>query len=127
MSRVSSVRLIMPVASDQRFSERKDAFTRAITRCGYEPIFPSYSPKTEDFDIAKFLKELQMVEMVIADLTLERPSCYYELGIVEAVGKLVHLVAEMDTRIHQCAGRKAVIFYEDTFNLIDIIETILKG
>ena len=55
--------------------------------------------------------------MVVADLTLERPSCYYEVGLAQALNRQVVLVAERGTPIHQAHDRDKVIFYDSLDDL----------
>jgi hypothetical protein len=115
----------MPIGSDPQFEEKMEAIGKVIRKSGREPIFPSYTPEPSAFYPDVFVKELNKVQMVIADLTLERPSCYYELGLVEGARKRVHIFAKTGTPIHQCGGRTAVLFYNDIADLVDIIESVL--
>ena len=62
--------------------------------------------------LSSTLAELRNSDLVMADLTFERPSCYYELGLAEAVGANVALVAKTGTEIHQSAARHQVNTYD---------------
>jgi hypothetical protein len=71
--------------------------------------------------ITSALDVLHKVDLVVADLSLERPSCYFELGMAQTVGVPCFLIAEQGTRIHQHSGE--VIFYaslEDYRRLISL-------
>jgi hypothetical protein len=48
---------------------------------------------------------------IIADLALERPSCYFEVGLAQSAGLRVDLIAPTGTPIHQVAGRQRVHRY----------------
>jgi hypothetical protein len=56
--------------------------------------------------------EIRDCVVALADLTLERPSCYYELGMVHGVGLPVAVVAEVGTMIHQTADRWSLAYYD---------------
>ena len=47
--------------------------------------------------------------MLPSDLSFERPSCYFELGMAQAVAPRCSLIAERGTTIHQHSG--TVSFY----------------
>ena len=53
---------------------------------------------------------IKKASFVIADLAYERPSCYYELGLAQAMGKLTFFIALAGTKIHQTYGD--IHFYE---------------
>jgi hypothetical protein len=55
---------------------------------------------------------MQRAEFVLADLSLERPSCYFELGLAEAANAFF-LVAAAGTPIHQVGNAGKVVFYSD--------------
>jgi hypothetical protein len=67
-------------------------------------------------------RELAGAMFVLADLTLERPSCYYELGLAEALGLPVRLVAEFGTAIHQSAERDKVQYYRSLSDLETVVD-----
>jgi hypothetical protein len=48
----------------------------------------------------RILKEITRSDIVLADLTGERPNCYYEAGFAEALGKRVILTARQGTNVH---------------------------
>ena len=56
------------------------------------------------FDINKTMQLYEKADCFIADLSFERPSCYYEVGYVQGLGKLVKLIAFANTHIHQVKG-----------------------
>jgi hypothetical protein len=118
--------VIMPVGSDPDWQERCAAIKRAAVRNGVPVHFPDYLPKAPVFRLSDLKRELTGAAFVLADLTLERPSCYYELGLAEALGLRVCLVAEWSTRIHQSAGRSEVRFYRGLGELEKIIDRTIK-
>jgi nucleoside 2-deoxyribosyltransferase len=62
---------------------------------------------------------------VLADLSLERPSCYYELGLAEALGKPVYLIAKKNTDIHQTASRRLVRYFDNEDEYKVLVENII--
>ena len=53
------------------------------------------------------------VNFFIADMSYERPSCYFEVGFAQALNKPIYLLAQHKTIIHQLLNREKVKFYED--------------
>ncbi|NIV93081.1 hypothetical protein GWN42_09835, partial [candidate division KSB1 bacterium] len=98
------VYVIMPVGSDPKYSNKRDIIKKVAKEVNIDVYIPSgvNNPLDMDFTIEK----LKNAKSVIADLSFERPSCYYELGIAQAFGKRVFLLAEEGTRIHQSKNRE---------------------
>jgi hypothetical protein len=69
---------------------------------------------------------MQRAAVAIADLSLERPSCYYELGVALGVGLPTVVVAAAGTPIHQTADRASVAFYDSLDGLGKILEDRLR-
>lgn len=60
----------------------------------------------------EILKKIEEAEVIICDLSEERPNVYYELGYATAKGKFILLMAKNGTVIHfDIAGYK-VVYYE---------------
>lgn len=65
-------------------------------------VSESYSLKPERVDDSfglgqinlKILNHIKLAEFIIADLTFERPNCYYEIGYAHALNKKVILTAK---------------------------------
>lgn len=65
----------------------------------------------------KILNYINMAEVVVADITYERPNCYYEIGYAHAKGKKVILTAKKGTKIHFDINNFSVISYESVSEL----------
>jgi nucleoside 2-deoxyribosyltransferase len=119
--------IIMPLGSDPGYRNKKAAIDRAVTKAGLTSAFPKYEPDDPRFKPADFRKQLQRAAIVLADLTGERPSCYFELGFAEALERPVRLFAQAGTAIHQTAYRRTVRYYANTDQLEDAIIQALSS
>ena len=54
----------------------------------------------EDVITQRIINEIMTAEFLIADITGERPSVYYEIGYAQALGKRVIMCRKSSTRIH---------------------------
>jgi nucleoside 2-deoxyribosyltransferase len=68
---------------------------------------------------------MKAASLIVADLSLERPSCYYELGVAQALGRPTFLLAVTGTAIHQVADRDRIHFYADLKELSVMMDTAL--
>jgi hypothetical protein len=106
------VYVIMPVGSDPNYPLRRARIEAAVEARGMDAFFPlDHRPHTEPFDDETIRQELSRCAVAVADLTLERPSCYYELGIAHGVRLPVVVMAEAGTHVHQLANRGSLIVY----------------
>lgn len=105
--------VIMPVGADPQFAGKKAIIDALARNEDFEPHFPFGKSENIGFNINSTLAVLQDSEFVLADLSLERPSCYFELGLAQALGKEVYLIAKQGTDIHQAHGRHLTRFYSD--------------
>lgn len=118
--------VIMPVGSNPNKDQHQNVISNVANKYGIQPHFPRYATEDPVFNLQSTLQDLRRSEFIFADLSQERPSCYYELGLAEALGKPVYLVALKGTDIHQTASRRLVNFYKDTSELSAILERILS-
>ncbi len=115
--------VIMPVGSDPAHASRAAAISTGLTRANLKPSLPSYDAADPQFSLAAFFIELRAAYAVLADLTGERPSCYFELGFAEALGKPTKLFATEGTTIHQSSHRDEILFYRTMDELQDLVAT----
>lgn len=104
--------VIMPVGSDLNYQARRAAIQEGAGRAGYQTHFPLDSVTNGEFTIQAVKRQIASSAAVLADLTHERPSCYFEVGLAQSVSNQVFIVAERDTVIHQVGGRNSVRFYD---------------
>ena len=75
---------------------------------------------------SKILNYINMAEVVVADITYERPNCYYEIGYAHAKGKKVILTAKKGTKIHFDINNFQVLNYESVSELDKKLSKTLK-
>lgn len=121
------VYVIMPVGSDPAYEHRRAAIERATTAVGLATLLPADRLHPDvPFDLVHARRDLRRARVVLADLTLERPSCYYEVGLAQALNRRVVLVAERGTQVHQAHDRDKVIFYDSLDDLSAKLTRVLR-
>lgn len=118
--------VIMPVGADKQFAEKKAIIQRVARMENLTPYFPFDRTGNISFNIDSTLTTLRDSEFVLADLSMERPSCYFELGLAQAIYKDVYLIAKHGTDIHQAHGRNLIRFYTDLQSYEKVISEVLK-
>ncbi|GAB3636710.1 hypothetical protein GCM10027422_23000 [Hymenobacter arcticus] len=68
---------------------------------------------------------LQQCDCAIADLSYERPSCYYEVGYLQAIRKPVYLTSDTNTALHQALEIENVLLYSGLNEYRKIIEIFM--
>jgi hypothetical protein len=117
--------VIMPVGSDKLFNKKRAIIQSEARKADLIAYFPLDGMPDKLFDLDSVIHDLQDSQFVIADLSLERPSCYFELGLAQAVGMPTHLIAEERTPIHQSSGQNQIRFYRDLDEYRILISQIL--
>lgn len=95
---------------DQRFA----AVEQVISEAGAVAIRIDKEHALEDL-VGRIKKEIRGAQFVIADLTDERPSCYFEAGFAEALGKKVIYVASKQSVAKP--GTKTIIHFDIHMNM----------
>lgn len=118
--------VIMPVGSDPAYAQRRARIDAGIRSLGMTPYHPlDHRRVTDDLTADAMRTEVAHCHVALADLSLERPSCYYELGAVHGVGLPVAVVAEVGTMIHQTADRWSVTYYDSFDDLQAQVRSVL--
>jgi nucleoside 2-deoxyribosyltransferase len=118
--------VVMPVGSNPNKDENQKVISDVAGEYKISPHFPRYAAEDPVFNLQSTLQDLRRCDFVLADLSLERPSCYYELGLTEALGKPVYVIAMNGTDIHQTAYRGLVNFYKNKEELVKLLRDILS-
>ena len=114
--RKARVFIVTPIQGDEfggqeqqriyrEFDERFEALETVLSQLGCVAI---RIDKEQPLDgvVDRIKGEIERSAFVIADLTDERPSCYYELGYADGLGVPVICVASQDSVLHPGAETK---------------------
>lgn len=115
--------VIAPVGADPIFTEKRRVLTELGVANDTEPFFPL--GRRSSFSPVQAVRDMRAAEFVMADLSLERPSCYYELGLAEGAGIEVLPIAQVGTRIHQVHSPDSVRFFSDLNDYRELVTQIL--
>jgi hypothetical protein len=115
--------VISPVAADPDFGRKKAVLTAVAHSLGVKPLFPLDRSLGEALERAG--EDIRKAQLVLADLSYERPSCYFELGLAEATGVEVAIVANTGTPIHQVGYASQVNFYKDLTQYERVVRELL--
>ena len=102
--------LITPY-TDPYFTRKQRIITEVCLDHDYEMLAGKIPDKNVELTISETLSILRDTDCLIADLTFERPSCYYELGFIQALEKKSLIIASQGTQIHFIQNRDQVSFY----------------
>jgi hypothetical protein len=116
---------IMPVGSDPKFHHKRRILERILGDIGQTGHFPLEAKTSLEFSLDAALQDMHAADLIIGDLALERPSCYFEVGLAQGAGLYVALIAPLGTPIHQVAGRDRVAFYGNDGSYEAIIRNLL--
>lgn len=103
--------VISPVSADPDFKEKKHILEEEGQAHHCEPYFPL--ERRQVFSVAEARSDMASAAFVLADLSFERPSCYFELGLAQALGVPIAIIATQDTVVHQIADSRDILWYFD--------------
>ena len=108
---MSYVYFVSPVGSDPNYEAKRRILAGLENETGVRFFLPV--EHRSPFSLQATKSDVENALVVIADLSLERPSCYFELGIAQALGATVVLIASAGTTLHQAGNECAVHMYAD--------------
>ncbi len=115
--------IVMPLRVDVNVEAKREIVIEGIGDSAVLPDIRTSNPQP-DFNICETVELLRSVDLLIADLSFERPSCYFELGMAQAIGVRTFLIAESGTPVHQHSG--SVIFYTGLDEFRHLIESAVS-
>lgn len=116
--------LIAPYTIDADYIEKRQ-IVKEICEAYAIRFSTAEEYKTEDIlSTEKTIAQFENIDFFIADLSFERPSCYYEVGYIQAIKKKTFLIAQKGTIIHQVIGE--VLYYTNLNEYRVMIEKIFE-
>jgi hypothetical protein len=117
--------VISPVGADADFGVKRSILADAASQLHVRPLFPL--DRAPGVALERASEDIRRAKFVLADLSFERPSCYFELGLAEATGVDVGIIAKAGTSIHQVGYASQVIFYRDLDDYRRTIQRLLES
>ncbi|SRR6266566_2893412 len=114
--------VIGPVGSDLLVCEKQRIVQTVASTHDMSVLLPMADAVEHRLD--DLISKINSATFVLVDLSLERPSCYYELGVVQTLGRPIEIIAEVGTRIHQLENRDIVQFYRGLEHYEALLKTI---
>ena len=108
---MKQVYFVGTVGTDPAFAQKREALLAVAAEANWSICFPL--ERHSSFDLKIALADMEASSVVFADVSLERPSCYFEIGLAQAIGVPTVVVAQSGTQLHQFAGRDQVRYYND--------------
>lgn len=121
-----NVYVIMPVGADPDYEQKRKILGRVAAALGVECHLPMETREDGRESPGDVMRSMNVADAVIGDLSLERPSCYFELGLAQALGKPTVLIAKRGTVIHQAFGRQDTEFFDNLREYSEILERALS-
>ena len=121
---MSYIYFITPVASDPEYGLKRQVLAQLSADTDREFFFPL--ERRSSFSLDTVRSDLRDASLVVADLSLSRPSCYFEVGVAQALDVPVCMIAAVGTVLHQTARPDAVVLYKDLVEYREIIRQAVE-
>ncbi|WP_143069919.1 nucleoside 2-deoxyribosyltransferase [Hymenobacter actinosclerus] len=122
---MKKVFIVAPYTIDSLYNKKKRIMEELCTKYNIEFVRAEDSLSARSLNAEETAILLQQCDFAIADLSYERPSCYYEVGYLQALQKKVYLICAKNTTIHQVLGRNNVVLYSNLGDYKATIENII--
>lgn len=116
----------MPVGLDPQYKKKILIIQKLANQYEINVEMPLIEKKSVGFDFAELMIKFHQADFIVADLSYERPSCYYELGIAEALRKEIQLIANSGTYIHQTSHKSDIYFYSNINEYEDFLNDLMR-
>lgn len=120
------VQVVLPITSDPDHAAKRDIWITAARRLNHELRLPDSQTTLRKFNLDESLAEMSIVDLLVADLSFERPSCYYELGLGQALRLPTVILYNTDSHLLQHADARAYFRYGDLLEYEEAVEKALS-
>jgi len=114
--------LVAPYQIDPLYSAKKSIITQLCKVHRFKLRIAENKKTGKSLSAENTITFLNGCNLAICDLSYERPSCYYEIGYLQALDKKVYLICNTNTFLHQVLFRNSVRRYSD----LDTYKAIIK-
>jgi len=123
-----SALVIMPMdPSNPRLVDILGAIKAGARACGISASRVDEAHHTDGAVMDTLWAALEAAELVIVDLTYERPNVYYEAGYARALRKRTLYLAERGTKIHYDVSAYPILEYENMTHLCQGVQSALSA
>lgn len=103
--------VICPISYDPDYCAKRSILHEIGAAYGIEPFIPL--ERRPILGIGAMIADMKGASFVLVDLSFERPSCYFELGVASACRASVLLIASEYTTVHQLGEDRGVGTYSN--------------
>jgi len=114
----------MPQDNDPDFEKKKNIICRIADKYCFTAVFAF--GKTKELNLIDSLQALRSSDYILADITFERPSCYYEVGYAQALAKSITIIAAFGTHVHQVSGKNNIQFFRNLDEYEELVKNCLR-
>lgn len=119
--------LVAPYSIDADYPIKKDALMSLCSSKNWKLLIAEDEQTGGGLSASTTVKLLKECDFAIADLSYERPSCYYEIGFLQALEKRVYMICKSGTSLHQVLHSEQVRPYSDLDSYYSIVSDIMRN
>ena len=118
--------LITPYNIDSDFEIKKKIISEICQSNNIELYLAENELIHKSLDANETIELFKIMDYFIADISYQRPSCYFEIGYLQALKKEINLIAIINTPIHQLLLKETVSFYKNIDDYKILINEIIS-
>jgi len=123
---VKKLFLITPYNIDSDFEIKKKIISEICQSNNIELYLAENELIHKSLDANETIELFKIMDYFIADISYQRPSCYFEIGYLQALKKEINLIAIINTPIHQLLLKETVSFYKNIDDYKILINEIIS-
>ncbi len=117
--------LVTPYKIDIDFNMKKSIVSSIFKKNGIELLIAEDNITSESLSAIATIELFYKSDFFIVDISYSRPSCYYELGYLQALKKQLFIISQNGETIHQLLNRDEIKFYNNLDEYKLYIENIV--